>query len=96
MSTLEIALASSYDSLGRRDLGDFVRGGKKYQRLNDMLSGHSQSIDSLNALRQAITGVVDEVPPKSKESWMKRAGKRYRRDAGVVLLNAQIAETMST
>lgn len=95
MSTLEIALASSYDSLGRRDLGDFVRGGKKYQRLNDMLSGHSQSVDGLNALRQAITGVVDDAPPKSMRSWVKRAGKKYRRDAGVQLLKAQIEETVS-
>lgn len=94
MSTLEIALASSYDSLGRRDLGDFVRGGKKYQRLNDMLSGHSQSVDGLNALRQAITGVVDDAAPKSMRSWLKRAGKRYRGDIGVKLLTAEQVKQM--
>ena len=88
LTTLDNALASAYDILGRPDLGDFVRRGKKYQRLTDLLQGCPSGVDNLVGLREAFAGPATKTPPTSMRSWVRRAAKRYGADPGVKALLA--------
>jgi hypothetical protein len=83
LTSLEAALASAYDSLGRSDLGDFVRTGKKYQRLTDMLQGCPSGIDNLVGLREAFLGTAKKAPPKTMTACSEAVQDRSR-STGVV------------
>lgn len=87
LNEAELALAATYDRLGRCDLGDFVRNGKCYQLLDEYYRGCiNLSHASLNAFRRAWLDIPDEnagKEPRSREEWIKVARERYRGDPGL-------------
>ena len=76
----EIALAEVYDGLGRPDLAECVRGGKKYQRLFGSMASAPQ-LKELQALRNAFTGEIGKA--ESMEDWCVEAKERYKDDEGL-------------
>ena len=81
----------AYMRLGRDDLAELVRRGKKWQRLT-LSKRWLPSFRELNAARRAFLELPDvvEAEPRSKEAWMKATRDRYRSDGGLLRLLAEI------
>lgn len=68
----EKTLIEAYESLGRPDLADCIRHGKKYQRLQLLRFGHGgASWQQMVATRRAFLGLPDDAPgmPATEEEW---------------------------
>jgi len=98
LSLIEEMLADSYVELGRPDLAEFVRNGKKYQRLDQLTKIWLQPWEALNAARRAVLGMdEDEAPgqPQGWDAWIDAAKERYSDDAGLkALLGAERASRL--
>lgn len=70
-----------YEELGRSDLADHVRRGKKFQRLEDNMSGGT-GWQSMAAMTRAFMKQDEDATgvPKSKEEWMKGIVERHAGD----------------
>jgi hypothetical protein len=79
LSEYELALSNAYSSLGRPDLAECVKRGKKYQYLFMLLYGESTTIAMLNGMRRAFLGqdstIVEE--PGTMEEWVEAARDQY-------------------
>jgi hypothetical protein len=67
--------------LGRQDLADAVRGGRKWHRLDDLLGGNPPDYEGAVGLRLAFNPTA--AVPVSKEAWIKEAMVKYGRDEGL-------------
>ena len=68
LGTWELSLASAYENLGRSDLADCVRSGKKFQRLRDLLETDNLEPSRMYALYRAFiktNTALDEPEPQS-------------------------------
>jgi hypothetical protein len=74
LSAEETQLALAYDALGRVDLGDCVRGGKLYQRL-DQCVGRQPDLVLLQALEELVSGKKGD--ERDLEEWVGRLKARY-------------------
>lgn len=90
LSAFEEILVESYISLGRPDLADFVREGKKYRLLYSLRGGGYPEVEEIHLARQAICpgdpgpGVV----PFDWDAWIEEMKRRYMTDEGLKLLLA--------
>ncbi len=67
--------------LGREDLAEAVRGGRKWHRLEDLLGGNPPEYEGAVGLRLAFNPAADV--PVSKEAWIKEAMVKYGSDEGL-------------
>ena len=82
---MELELAKAYDALGRPDLGDCVRGGKKYQRL-----GFAVEYTNWEFLRQLCKLFKREMlGDRTKEGFEAAAREKYAEDPRLQLLLAR-------
>jgi len=80
--TLDVELLiEAYDRLGRPDLAECVRRGRKYQRMNEVLGGRPD-LAQLNGLSEAFLGDKAGEPSKTLDAWKERAMERYGGDEG--------------
>ncbi|WVQ83591.1 hypothetical protein IAT38_005732 [Cryptococcus sp. DSM 104549] len=75
----ELGLIEAYRELGRTDLGEFVRQGRKYHRLFDVLFRETVTLTTLNAMRRAFLGLPDGKAglPQTLKEWIHVAKGRY-------------------
>lgn len=75
----EVALIQAYEELGRGDLAEFVRKGKKYQRLYEFLEGGAVSHQQLSAARRAFLDLEEGTETyASQDDWVRGAIERHR------------------
>ena len=74
LTSTEVALARAYDDLGRSDLGDCVRGGKKYQRLLFSV-GFDINWKAFKGLRELFDGL--HYSQETEDEWRSRMAKKY-------------------
>lgn len=85
----EVALMEAYRRMGRYDLAECVKQGKKFQRLrSQILVKDTPDVGILNATRSAFLGEEREVTdkPQSRQEWVKTALHRYKDDQGIAEL----------
>ncbi|WVQ62804.1 uncharacterized protein L199_000953 [Kwoniella botswanensis] len=85
-SPREYALIEAYQSLGRDDLADCVKNGRKYQRLIYFLKCMFTNVLELNAIRKAFLKIPDEVDddmPKTEEEWVEKMLIKWQEDEGL-------------
>nr|XP_031863149.1 uncharacterized protein CI109_001628 [Kwoniella shandongensis]KAA5530221.1 hypothetical protein CI109_001628 [Kwoniella shandongensis] len=87
LSEREIALIEAYEELGRPDLGDHVRSGRKFRLLAEVMRT-ADDVENLNALRQAFLGSTNDnaQPPETIEEWVRIATLRYSQDSGLATI----------
>jgi hypothetical protein len=100
LSKEEILLAQAYESLGRNDLADCVRGGKVFQRLHRIILGWKPSdrgdkkiLAAVNGLTDAFLGKDAGPLPKTLDEWIVSALKAQKDDpdlATVIALDSRI------
>lgn len=75
----------AYERLGRPDLANLVRNGKKFQRLSFLLSGQEVDVVDLNGIRKAFLDLADDVEglPTCMDEWIEASVERYSQDEGV-------------
>ncbi|UOH85027.1 hypothetical protein LQV05_001844 [Cryptococcus neoformans] len=78
----ELALIEAYRDLGRPELADLVRTGRKYHRLFDVLFRECVTLTTLNALRRAFLGLPDgkQGLPQTLKEWIQVAKQNYSTD----------------
>jgi hypothetical protein len=81
----EVALINAYEKLGRPDMAQLVRKGKKFQRLSFVLNGRQIDPVELLAIRAAFLDLPDGVTgqPTTMAEWIRVASERYQDDAGL-------------
>lgn len=81
----EKALINAYEKLGRPDMAEHVRKGKKFQRLAFLLDGRQLDWMELVGIRNAFLDIPDRAPnqPAAMDEWIKAATERYQHDAGL-------------
>ncbi|ORY27480.1 hypothetical protein BCR39DRAFT_538204 [Naematelia encephala] len=81
---LEKTLMAADEHLGRSDLADFIRRGKKFQRLLDILTFQVYKVEHLNATRRAFLDLPDDgqIEPSTQDEWIRLAMKKYKDDEG--------------
>ena len=86
LGPLEIAISQAYDELGRADLGDCVRDGKVFQRLQFAV-GFSPSWETYCATVELLTGR----PPAQEliEEWMDHGEGKWAGDEGLETMLAR-------
>ncbi|WRT65484.1 uncharacterized protein IL334_002427 [Kwoniella shivajii] len=79
LGTKEQLLVHSYEQLGRPDLADLVRGGRKYHRLHLIVFRGCSELEHLNAARRAFLGMPDDAKdqPQSIEEWKRSMLYRF-------------------
>ncbi|WWD08812.1 hypothetical protein V865_006925 [Kwoniella europaea PYCC6329] len=85
-SPREYALIEAYQSLGRDDLADCVKNGRKYQRLIYFLKCMFINVLEVNAIRKAFLKIPDEVDdgmPKTEEEWVEKMLIKWQEDEGL-------------
>lgn len=94
-SVWEVILIEAYERLGRTDLADFVRNGKKYLRLERVTHPLMADIEEMIGLRGAFGAEgEDEVRPKTMVQWVAMARERYRGDEGLEGLMAGVGDKL--
>ncbi|WVW79918.1 hypothetical protein I302_101888 [Kwoniella bestiolae CBS 10118] len=85
LSHREEALVAAYGSLGRPDLADCIKGGRRYSRLMSSLRHNWASVEDLRAIRKGFGIEVGQKYPmrESKEDWMGRMTLKYKDDEGL-------------
>lgn len=78
----ELALIEAYRNLGRPELADLVRTGRKYHRLFDVLFRECVTLTTLNALRRAFLGLPDgrQGLPQTLKEWIQVAKQNFSTD----------------
>ncbi|WVQ94462.1 hypothetical protein IAU59_001541 [Kwoniella sp. CBS 9459] len=86
----ELCLIEAYTAAGRPDLGDCVRGGRKYHRLNHFMRFPNSGYINLNALRRAFLNQPDDMSdqPESQEEWIALKKEEFKDDEGLTWLLA--------
>lgn len=81
----EKALVNAYEKLGRPDMAEHVRKGKKFQRLAFLLDGRQLDWMELVGIRNAFLGIPDRAPdqPTTMDEWIKASTERYQHDVGL-------------
>jgi hypothetical protein len=100
LSKEEILLAESYESLGRHDLAECVRGGKVFQRLHRIILGWQPSdrgdkkiLAAVNGLTDAFLGASAGPLPETLDDWIGMALEAQKDDPDlptVIDLDAKI------
>ncbi|OCF58134.1 hypothetical protein L486_04164 [Kwoniella mangroviensis CBS 10435] len=97
-SPREYALIEAYQSLGRDDLADCVKVGRKYQRLIYFLKCMFTNVLELNAIRKAFLKIPDEDIddfPKTEEEWVEKMSIKWRDEKGLRgLVDNPVEETV--
>lgn len=91
-------LCEAYDRLGRPDLAGCVRGGRRYQRLHNILFhwnpyfGEDEAVGQLTGLTRAFEGEDIELPASSSDwiDWAKDMNKGNPDLEVIVDLDAKI------
>ena len=79
----ERLLSEAYDAIDRPDLSDCVRNGRRFHRLDDIISrwvpyfGEERALNQLNSLTRAFMGESVEVPSNLSDwmSWAKHMNR---------------------
>ncbi|WVW79909.1 hypothetical protein I302_101879 [Kwoniella bestiolae CBS 10118] len=81
----ERLLVEAYVELGRPDLIQLIRGGRKYHWIHIIVLRTHFSVGALNAARGAFLGLSDDWTgyPETVEEWRDMMLNRYREDDGV-------------
>ncbi|WVQ94453.1 hypothetical protein IAU59_001532 [Kwoniella sp. CBS 9459] len=85
----EKLLITAYEDLGRPDLAELVRSGRKWHRLFQVLVLSRRDVKTLNSLHRAFAGLPeDEMDdgPKSIREWTKMRLLKFRDDPGLKVL----------
>ncbi|WVO17988.1 hypothetical protein L204_105686 [Cryptococcus depauperatus] len=84
----EVTLIEAYRDLGRSDLADHVRNGRKYHRLFDVLFREYVTLTTLNALRRAFLGLPDgrQGLPQTLKEWIQEAKTNYAEDQNLAIM----------
>jgi hypothetical protein len=100
LSKEEVILAEAYESLGRDDLADCVRGGKVFQRLHRIIlnwtpsdRGDKRILAAVNGLTDAFLGKDAGSLPKTLDEWITTALVDQKDDPNlpsVIALNDRI------
>lgn len=80
LTTWELSLVAAYEDLGRSDLAECVRQGKKFQRLRDFIEFDNQDIEHLHALYRAfVEPFVGPIgpEPQSVTEWANIATRHF-------------------
>lgn len=80
LTAWELSLANAYEDLGRGDLAECVRRGKKFQRLRDLLEFDIQEVEHLHALYRAFVEsdlTSADTEPQTVAEWAGIAARRF-------------------
>ncbi|WWC60077.1 uncharacterized protein I303_102640 [Kwoniella dejecticola CBS 10117] len=82
LSPREMALIEAYIKDGRSDLADYVKSGRKYHRLVDLLRYDDPSVIRFNALERAFLDLPDSHTEQSNtvEEWVAIRKEKYKDD----------------
>lgn len=95
MTEGELMLCEAYERRGRSDLAECVKTGRKYQRLEGVVSnlrlflayngpnGDPLIIGMLNGLVDAFERPIADSLPKSRDEWIQWAYSRHSDDPGL-------------
>jgi hypothetical protein len=89
----ELALMDAYLQLGRPDMAEIVKNGKKFRRLNDFVFTDFPGFVQLDSLRRAFRGDPDanEGEVISEESVRATLLEKYKADEGLRFVVARHA-----
>jgi len=86
-------LIDEYEKLGRNDMADAVRGGRKYHRLASMIGRGDDApwrIEEIWGLRDAFLGADDPEPrPATLQDFVASAKVKFAADPGLQALMAR-------
>ena len=85
LSLAEQALATAYDDLGKTDLGDCVRGGRKYLQLIDVSGQGLPYWPSFKGFLRSFDPSADH-HAQTKAEWVRQARFKYADDEGLQTL----------
>ncbi|OCF58143.1 hypothetical protein L486_04173 [Kwoniella mangroviensis CBS 10435] len=90
-TTKERYLIQAYEDLGRCDLANFVRRGRKYHWLHNTIFWLQWDVKEMNAARRAFLALPDviEGEPQTNEDWREIMLRKFDGDAGLMVLKAQ-------
>ncbi|WWD05435.1 hypothetical protein V865_003512 [Kwoniella europaea PYCC6329] len=77
LSRLELKLIEEYEALGHSDLGDCVRHGRIYQRLEELV-GRYPDLDFLNSIRELLSS--DDISFADSDDYVEWAHHKYGND----------------